>query len=205
MPNLENMKKRLTQNYKSSNIYKLLEIASSEISEVRLAIEKIDSWRNLDNAEGIPLDLIGQNVRQSRGQVGDEIYRVLILSKVARNRASGSYNNIIEVLSMALGVPKTQIVIEEGIQGDPQIIRMTEIPLDRMAEIGMSITQLRRIIGKLKAAGIGLKFIEFAGTFEYAGESLESLSEIGLSDDLMETGGTLGDLYQPIVDPDFEL
>jgi hypothetical protein len=82
---------------------------------------------------------------------------------------------------------------------------LIQIPLTTLAEIGMTIDQLGRIVAKLTAAGIGVKYVEFFGTFEYIGDTLGFDLDTGYADDDMINGGTLGDLYEPENDPDFPL
>ena len=202
---LEDIKKRLTQNYKSTNIFKLMQIVSEELDDIQIMYRRIEDWQDLEQAEGVALDNIGQDLMQFRGEVSDDIYRVLIASRIARNKATGTYNNMIEVLSLALNVDPSEIVIEEGIAGEPQTITLIQIPLTTLAEIGMTIGQLGRIVARLTAAGIGVKFVEFFGTFEYVGDSLGFDLDTGYADENMVNGGTLGDLYQPDNDPNFPI
>ena len=182
-----------------------MQIVSEELDDIKIVYKRIEDWQDLQQAEGIALDNIGQDLLQFRGEVNDDVYRVLILSRIARNKATGTYNNMIEVLSLALGVEPTEIVIEEGLQGEPQTITLIQIPLDTLAAIGMTTNQLGRLVAKLTAAGIGLEAVEFFGTFEYVGDTLENDINTGFADDDMINGGTVGDLYQPATDPDFPL
>ena len=182
-----------------------MQIVSEELDDIKIVYKRIEDWQDLQQAEGVALDKIGQDLLQFRGEVNDDVYRVLIASRIARNKATGTYNNMIEVLSLALNVDPTEIVIEEGIAGEPQTITLIQIPLTTLAEIGMTINQLGRIVAKLTAAGIGVKYVEFFGTFEYFGDALGFDIDTGYADENMINGGTLGDLYQPDNDPDFPL
>jgi len=182
-----------------------MQIVSEELDDIKIVYKRIEDWQDLQQAEGIALDNIGRDLLQFRGEVNDEVYRVLIASRIARNKATGTYNNMIEVLSLALNVDPSEIVIEEGIAGEPQTITLIQIPLTTLAEIGMTINQLGRIVAKLTAAGIGVKYVEFFGTFEYVGDALGLDINTGYADENMVNGGTLGDLYQPDNDPDFPL
>lgn len=182
-----------------------MQIVSEELDDIKIVYKRIEDWRDLQQAEGVALDKIGQDLLQFRGEVNDEVYRVLIASRIARDKATGTYNNMIEVLSLALNVDPTEIVIEEGIAGEPQTITLIQIPLGTLIQIGMTIGQLGKIVAKLTAAGIGVKYIEFYGTFRYGPDTLIQDSETGYGDVDMTTGGRLGDLYQPSSDPDFPL
>lgn len=212
-----------------------MQIVSEELDDIKITYRKIQDWRDIEQAEGVALDKEGQDLLQFRGEVNDEIYRVLIASRIARNKATGTYNNMIEVLSLALNVDPSEIVIEEGEQGEAQTIALIQIPLNTLAEIGMTIGQLGRIVARLTAAGIGVKFVEFFGTFEYIGDTLgfdlgtgyadyiffrggeldvsfmyigdtlEFDLDAGYTDYEVVGGGTLGDLYQPDNDPNFPI
>lgn len=212
-----------------------MQIVSEELDDIKIVYKRIEDWQDLQQAEGIALDNIGQDLLQFRGEVNDDVYRVLIASRIARNKATGTYNNMIEVLSLALNVSPSDIVIEEGIAGEPQTITLIQIPLTTLAEIGMTIDQLGRIVAKLTAAGIGVKSVEFFGTFEYIGDTLGFDLDTGYADYIFFTGGeldvsfmyvgdnlefdldagytdyevvgggTLGDLYQPDNDPNFPI
>lgn len=212
-----------------------MQIVSEELDDIKIVYKRIEDWQDLQQAEGVALDKIGQDLLQFRGEVNDEVYRVLIASRIARNKATGTYNNMIEVLSLALNVDPSEIVIEEGIAGEPQTITLIQIPLGTLMQIGMTIGQLGKIVAKLTAAGIGVKYIEFYGTFRYGpdpliqdsetgyadyifarggelevdfvyvGDNLELDLETGYTDYEVVGGGRLGDLYQPSTDPDFPL
>lgn len=180
-----------------------MKIIGEELDDVKIVYKTIEEWRDVDNAEGIALDNIGKNLMQFRGQTSDEIYRILIKSKVARNRATGTLNNMLEVLSLALDVDPSEIVIEQGV-GKHHSISIMQVPLGRLAEVGLSITAFGLIVAKLVAGGVKVETIEFFGTFQYV-EELENDIELGYADINMENGGTLGDLFQPETDPNFPL
>lgn len=199
---LKSILDRLTDNYRKdsgSNVYKLMNIVSDELSEIKETFKTIEQWRDIDKAEGDVLDMIGSNVLQYRGQVTDDVYRVLIKSKIARNRSDGTLNYIIDILSVALDVPPSEIRISENY---PAKISVLEIPIEKLNEIGMTSTQLGRVVAKLIAAGIGLDSIEFFGTFEI-GDTLITDLETGFGDIEMTVGGTLGAVYSPESDPEF--
>lgn len=203
---LDRMIDLMTDNYSkspASKIYKLYQVVAEELTDIKETYHKIEDWRDVDNAEGEILDDIGRNLMQFRGETDDDIYRVLIKSRVARNRADGTLNKMVEVLSLALGTEHEEIIIEEG-DTEFHTIQLVQIPLNKLAEIGLSTTAFGRIVAKLVAAGVRIETIEFFGTFAYS-EEFETGSLIGFADVDMTTGGTLGDLYQPATDPEFPL
>ncbi|MGF0470296.1 DUF2612 domain-containing protein [Lysinibacillus fusiformis] len=96
-----------------SNISKLMSIFAAEAKEVKATNDRIRQWRNIDDAEGDGLDLIGQNVNQPRGIATDEVYRILLKSKIARNLSDGTIDMIIQVLAILLSVDHKMIKIKE--------------------------------------------------------------------------------------------
>ena len=205
---------KLTDNYNKnpkSNISKLFKIITDELMEIQGTFQKINDWRDVDNAEGFGLDRIGFNVRQFRGMAPDEIYRVLIKSRIARNRSDGSINTIIRVLSMALDTDPSELKIVEGytdpIEPEPASLKVMELPIKRILDIGMTAEQFARMAAKTTAAGVGVKEIQMYGTFQLSimPAELEVDPDTGLSDINMQQGGELGMIYQPVDDIEFPL
>lgn len=184
-----------------SNISKVISLVVKEVKELKGAFEKIESWRSVDNAEGQILDSIGRDIRQARGIATDEIYRVLLKSKVARDLSTGDTNTIINVLAMTLDVDNSEINIidawTDNEEPEPAAIKVIEIPIGKLNEIGMNGYQFARIVELTVASGIAVKSIDLQGTFEYGGVPLETNNEKGYADNNMTTGGFYGTLYIP--------
>ena len=205
MNTLQKMLRRITDNYSKdpdSNVGKLLNIAATEIEDLEETANKIRLWRDIDEAEGETLDRIGYNVQQWRGQANDDIYRILIKSKVARNRSDGSVNTIIEVLAITLDTEEENIVVQELWETEPAAIQV-DVPTALLNEIGFSFTQFGRLVNRIVAAGVRANVL-LQGTFEFS-ETLESDSEAGFSDTNQEVGGYLGAVYDPADDPDLPI
>ncbi len=114
-----------------SNISKLMSIFAAEAKEVKATNDRIRQWRNIDDAEGDGLDLIGQNVNQPRGIATDEVYRILLKSKIARNLSDGTIDMIIQVLAILLSVDHKMIKIKEkwndSEEPEPAAIKVIEL------------------------------------------------------------------------------
>jgi hypothetical protein len=204
---LQDLKKWITSNYDKidgSNIHKVLKFISDEFEEVKETFKTIEDWENLNNAEGNALNLYGENILQFRGQATDAVYRALIRSKVSRDSSTGDYNTILEVLSMLLNAEVTEFSIDEGVLPEYQTVRNVTVPIEKMIELGLTSTQLGRIIAQIVAAGVGVEEIIFFGTFEYVDELSNDL-DLGYSDVDMVNGGTLGAIYEPLNDPDLPI
>lgn len=172
--------RKLTDAYNKnpySNMGKLIGVLVSEFEELQGVFEKIESWRSIDRAQGQALDDFGVDINQYRGTANDEIYRILLKSKTARDLSTGDTNTIIDVLSMAIDADKSDIVIEETWMDEdnpePSGISLIEIPYERLNEVGMSGKQFVNFVAATVAAGVVVRGIDLQGTFEYGGDELE--------------------------------
>jgi len=87
----------------SSNIGKLLSIASEQIEEIRDTLNTVDEWKDIDKAKGKGLDRIGQDiVREYRGDLTDEEYRMRIKTKIQANLSKGDIETINEITRVFL-------------------------------------------------------------------------------------------------------
>ena len=191
-----------------SNIRKLFQLTAEELYECKAGLEKIEHFQDIDTAEGATLDRIGLNVRQLRGQASDEIYRILIKSKIARNLSTGDINTIIRVLSITLDVDYEEIRIEElyadEFEPEPAAISLIRVPFAKLNEIGMSAVAFGRIVNTMVAAGVRVSVIDVAGSFQFSESGdLEYGEDSGFGDEVLEIGGFFGDVYQPEDDPEF--
>lgn len=205
MFSMKDMLRRFTDVFNknpSSNIGKLIGILYGQLKEVGDTLETVREWRDIDNAKGTTLDMIGHNIVQPRGAATDEIYRVLLKSKIARNLSQTDINTIIRVLALALNCDYSDIRIRpkfnDPVDPEPAALSLIRVPIKRLNEVGMSPMQFGQIIQKTVAAGVRVAQIELAGTFQLSSQysGLES-GKTGLADPDMTTGGTLGEVYVP--------
>lgn len=162
---LLNMLPDLFKKSKESNIAKLLSIFNDEIEGLKSNIEQVDSWREIDKAEGKALDLIGEQYGEFRGKANDEFYRYLIKSKIVQRNVDGSTNKIIEIINQTLGVPLNQIKVVKLRDGpsdlsDIQAISIEGLPEKYFLATDVSEKFIERIHNAV-AAGISLERIFF--------------------------------------------
>lgn len=103
---LSKMLKLLTDNYNkipNGNISKLFNLIATELSEVEAALNKIERYRDIDQAKGSTLDKAGKNVLQSRHGNNDIDYRKFIKTKIIANLSGGEIEVINEVMSVLMG------------------------------------------------------------------------------------------------------
>lgn len=171
----DEMRKRLVDYYNKnpdSNIGKVISILYDELQILIDTQEKIKEWRSIDSAKGTTLDRIGQNVDQPRGAATDEVYRILLKSKIARNLSKSDVNTIIQVLALALNTPPSEITIaqkfKDPIDPEPAALKIIKVPIDAITAAGMSPQQFVRIVQRTVAAGVSVSSIQLSGTFKFS-------------------------------------
>ncbi|EAF5461902.1 hypothetical protein CPC87_06795 [Listeria monocytogenes] len=192
-----------------SNIGKLFIIVDQQISVLTSALEKTEEWRDIDNAKGRTLNKLGENVGQDRGRATDEVYRVLIRGKVARNASDGTINKIIQAIAKSLDCNYNDIQIinandsNSSDEHEPAAIIIKKIPLSALNAVGLSTSQFLQIINSLKSGGVRVAYINLEGSFSFAKTQTEEVSDNGFSEINQANGGTLGGLFTP--ENDFKL
>ncbi|MBW7452431.1 hypothetical protein ACFOLF_12180 [Paenibacillus sepulcri] len=209
---IDNMIKRLSdvfQKSPTSNIGKLIGIVTNEMQRLDDTLQIMGEWRDIDQAEGTTLDRIGSNVVQPRGVATDEIYRVLIKSKIARNLSKGDINTIIQVIAVAVNAPYSEIEIREKyndpVDPEPAALSLMRLPLDRVNASGISLDQFARIIQRTVAAGVRVDAVELSGTFAFGAIDDAPDPNSGFADVAQTTGGRLGAVIQPGDDTDLPI
>lgn len=148
-----------------SNLTKVMSLFSSEINTLRDEIEKVDDWKQIDQAQGKVLDKIGEEYGEQRGSLDDDFYRYMIKSKIIQRRMDGSTNQLIDIIHQTLNVPTSQIKVTES-RSDPssmkgiQTISVDGIPAKYLIDNKLLDIFLERIYGAV-AAGIALEKVSF--------------------------------------------
>lgn len=141
-----------------SNTYKLMQLFSDELELIKVTNDRILEWRDIDQAEGATLDLIGRNVIQPRYGVSDERYRIILKSKVAKNLANGTINNFIRGVAYALDIPPEEVRVVEmwAKEGYPATLALDVIPWDKIKRAGFTTQEFEELLQSLVAAGVTL-------------------------------------------------
>jgi len=212
MYSTQKMFERLADLFKKtedSNVGKVIKIFSDQLQQLEETNNKVKQWRSIDQAKGKGLDVIGENIRQSRGSATDEIYQVLLKSKLARSLSTGDINTIIQVLSVALNTDNQEIRIKEK-WSDPDYpeeaaISVIEVPIKRLNEVGLAPDQFGAIVQKTVASGVRVESVQLQGTFAFGSTPIEQDAESGFSDVDQTTGGSLGAVFRPSGDRELPL
>ncbi|MCM3281506.1 MULTISPECIES: hypothetical protein [unclassified Exiguobacterium] len=192
-----------------SNISKVFEILGGELDTLTNTAEKVEQWRDIDQAKGKPLEQLAGNIDQQRGASTDEILRLLVKSKAARARSRGTIDDIIGTIAVSLDVEPSLINIEEmpddPLEPEPAAIKMAGLPLGELLATGISPSQFGRIVKRAAAPGVKVASIELTGTFTFASGSTPQSSTLGFADVAETTGGTLSGLLIPDNDQNLPL
>lgn len=204
--NVKDMLSKLTDVFKKStgsNNEKLFTLVQTELESLSDTASKVEIWRDIDKAKGKSLNYLGENVGQNRGRATDEVYRVLIRGKVARNASDGSINRMIDAIASSLQCPSSDIQIinandsESPDEHEPATIIIKHIPLDALNNTGLSTNQFLQIVDSVRSGGVRVAYVNLEGTFSFSSTAEIENSELGFADVDMTTGGTLGGLFTP--------
>ncbi|WP_018250308.1 hypothetical protein [Orenia marismortui] len=198
-----NLKERLLEALTSvytktqdSKIAKFITLVTEQIDEIYVVKDKIKDSRNIETAFGETLDKIGEAVQQERGSLGDPTYRLLIKSKVARNRSTGDINTILTVMESMLDIRQEYILLEENPGNEPASVYI-EIPLVAVGQYNITREHFITILNRITAAGVR-PYTRLNGTFEFSDGSPEVDNNAGFGDLNNEsTGGFFGSWHEP--------
>ena len=92
----------LPERYRKPTTKQLYYVIFKGFNDIQDAITSIQDSRNIDKAEGKTLDLIGANVGQFRIDEDDELYRLLIKTRIIANLSKGDIPTINQVSSVLM-------------------------------------------------------------------------------------------------------
>lgn len=102
---LDKLLQRLPDTYEKSpdsNVGKLLNLPAEQLDEINENLDRLQDWRDIDQAEGKVLDRIGRNVNLPRGRMSDLEYRRMIKLQITTNQSSGDIETINQVANVLL-------------------------------------------------------------------------------------------------------
>jgi hypothetical protein len=180
---ITDMLARLTDRYskgQNSNIGKVLQLVAGEIDELNSTIATVGIWRDVDQAEGTTLDLVGKMFSQQREGLSDESYRVMIKSKVLRDRSDGTLDTLIKNIAYLLQVDQQEVYIKG--QSDKPASLYTQFELAKVDLMGLPVERMAEILNSITGAGVSMD-IWFQGSFLFAeSDAVENDADHGFSD-----------------------
>ncbi len=182
----------------TSNNYKLLDLAETEITALREDIQKTTLITDLANSSGKTLDLFGDMLGKKRGTLDDDKYRYVLQSQVAQNIVAGDFNSVLNALVSAFSLQAgdatySDIKIEElPTSGN---VKITKLPLKVLNRAGLTTDQTKTLIQDILPIGVAVTSIGYEGTFEFCAQEYEYDNNKGFgSIDTPDIGGALGGL-----------
>lgn len=167
---------RLPERFRKPTNERLYEVLYNGFNGIDETLDSIKASRNIDNAYGKTLDLMGQNVGQLRIDEDDELYRLLIKTRIIANLSIGDIPTMNEVLSIL--VKDTFIGLQEVW---PHKEYMNE-PAAIQVKFNTVVYAIPfEIINRIKAAGvrvlyqINYKHQMYVGSVSVAGEVITIL------------------------------
>lgn len=89
-------------NLEGSNIYKLVESFNQPMTGLSQTAQKIEDWRQIKEAEGTTLDLIGEDRKTYRPSDDDDVFRFLLYIQFLLSQAQGTIPSIVKITTTAL-------------------------------------------------------------------------------------------------------
>lgn len=167
-----------------------MQVTAMHIQENEDTLNQIAEWRDIDKAQGKVLEQIGSNVRQSRGALGDDTYRIMIKSKIKRSLSDGSIDTLIDFISFILQIEPKNVNITEFSSGSGTL--HVDVPAGAINSTGLSLAQFGQLINLVTVAGVRADVL-FQGTFSFSSNYSASETDANAGFD----GGTLGYAYTP--------
>lgn len=140
---------RLPERFRKPNNLDLYYVLYDGYGEIVKAFKDINNSRNIDKARGKTLDKLGSNVGQFRLGEDDDLYRLLIRTRIIANLSIGDIPTINKIMSILvkdifLGIKETWFY--EKHRNEPAAIVL------QLSEIWSNIPL--EIINRIKAAGV---------------------------------------------------
>lgn len=144
-----------------SNLYSLMSVYSDELMLLKETNDRIMDWRNIDNAEGKQLDLIGRDLLKPRGTATDAQYRIMLKTKIAQNLADGTINGLINAMSYALQLPKSEILVTElwEVLDMPAALALEALTPEKVKDANFTQQDFQNLLKILVAAGVKLQLL----------------------------------------------
>ena len=178
-----------------SNNYKLLELNSLAIDELKEDIKLVKNVLDLNLAAGKSLDLYGDMLGQRRGLLNDEQYRYMLFARIGRNIVQGDYQSIMNTLVLMFGSQQGDITLDDldlKEEETPCVVKLSKFPISVLMSAGFSSRQAVTMIEMLLPVCVTLSADNFEGTFEFAEIDQEYDESIGFADIAQSIGGYLG-------------
>ena len=180
-----------------SNNAKMLGLNEASVDRLLEVFKQIDDCLDIYKATGKTLDYYGEAVGQPRGNLADDKYRLLIITRIAVNVSGCDYQTVIDNIKRLLNCEYSDFELTELYDEEepkPATVSITKMPYTILDKAGFSSEEIYQVIKLLLPIGVGLEFRALEGTFEFCSiEDYELVTpEKGFADEEQTFGGTWG-------------
>lgn len=149
----------------------MYQIDGNELSNIQALIEQINNWRSVDNAKGITLDYLGNDLGIARNGADDDFYRFKIHSKKIERNTDGTCNSLYRLVASTLDINPSDIFVHTN--DLPNQVVIDNIPTDKLTtnqKVEWLIEQLQNtVIYGIKIATVNFDLntnadIKYGGT-----------------------------------------
>lgn len=164
--NLDSMLNELPislQYSEDSNNAKMLKVFADEMVNIQNLLNKIETWRDVDNAQGKALDMIGEDHGVYRNGVDDDFYRFEIKVKRIQRTTDGTYDSLIKLVANSLNADYSDINVRpmyEDESKEPNAVKITNIPatyIDDPRKKQLVLNQLQQSV----IAGVRVALVQY--------------------------------------------
>jgi len=89
-----------TQFQNADNLQKIIEVAMEQVQELENVFADMYFLTMLEQAEGNQLDMLGAIAGEPRNGTSDDIYRILVKSRIIANRSSGCADTLLDLVKV---------------------------------------------------------------------------------------------------------
>lgn len=89
-------------NHQGTNLWQLVDAFNQPLNGISASASQVEKWREINQAQGSALDMLGQDHRTYRPSDDDDFYRFLIYIRLLLARAQGTVPNILTIAKTAL-------------------------------------------------------------------------------------------------------
>ena len=180
-----------------SNNAKMLGLNEASVDRLLEVFKQVDDCLDIYKATGKTLDYYGAAVGQPRGNLADDKYRLLIITRIAVNVSGCDYQTVIDNIKRLLNCEYSDFELTELYDEEepkPATVSITKMPYTILDKAGFSSEEIYQVIKLLLPIGVGLEFRALEGTFEFCSiEDYELVTpEKGFADEEQTFGGTWG-------------
>lgn len=150
------------------NNFKILSLHGDAVDELRTNIQAVLDAQDLQCAVGATLDKYGAEVEQPRGSANDELYRVLIQQKMARDRGIGTWDSVSSGIRSILNCSDSDFYIRDSPVNRRVIFRVADSRI--IDNASLTKKQVKKMINQLLPATV-----KFAVVIPYPGSSASEI------------------------------